>query len=298
VNIAAALDTAKAAGPSAGHCAFTLPTVGVFALIATSGTPSGAGPIVPGAVVTTVLSLGRTQQQWDAAPLRTYDNALQVATDREAYNPSTASVIRLSFYNPLPHARVAVVLGSPASASAPALATPVVAMYPVPSTPGDVTLEVPLNTAACRANCEASVLVSSSASVALPIPVPVSALLEPTAGRLLVRSVPVTILSAWEEPLGTPPDALVGVSVPTAVAEPGATVPITVRVTDASGAGALAGQEVTVVVVDKAMLDLKPVPLPNLKKLFTPASPGTQCLVRPIDADIPSRMTCRRNRLL
>ena len=54
---------------------------------------------------------------------------------------------------------------------------------------------------------------------------------------------------------------------------------MTVTVTDASGA-ALANAEVALFVVDKAMLDLKPAPLRNLREDFTPAQRAAPTTVR------------------
>jgi hypothetical protein len=246
--------------------------VGRFAVVASTNTVAGS----VAAIASSAVSVGKTQQQWIDSPLASFDSVLHVFADKQTYHAG-ANVI-LSFYNPLPSAKALVVMGSPVSSTGGAASTPsaLVSLMSVPAAPGPTTLVVTLDDH-CGANCMLTVVLSSAASPVLPVPVPTSVLLDVTSGRVLQHSVPITIVQesgpAAGQPLGTLPHAVVSLWLSTDsdtnIAQPGQTVNVTVTLTDSDGS-ALSG-EVMLVVVDKAMLDLKPVKLQDVSSLFTPS---------------------------
>ncbi len=262
VTVQASLDTSSGGGPGVGQCVLTLPDMGRYALVASTGTGTST--------VASAVPLGRTQEEWSSQPLAALDTTLQLFTDKTLYHGG--DVARISFYNPLPQARAMAVLASP-SATSPS--TPEVSVPMVGAAPGPVTLDFPV-TSACGANCELTIVLTSAQDVHLPVPVPLSLLLVGNA-RCLRASVPIHVASTAPmvtgRPLGTLPTTSIAVDV-AASAAPGDTVPLTITVT-AAGGSPLQGAEVAVVVVDQAMLDLKPLPLPDLALAFTPLPLGS-----------------------
>ncbi len=158
VTVQAALSEKASSGPGVGTCTLTLPAMGVFALVATATLPSSSAAHWAGEPVTTSLPVGRSLEQWVAAPLTSLSPLLQVVTDKSAY--LVGDVAQLRFANPLAHASVMTVVGSPVR-GAPVTA-PVVTFTSLPAAPGPVTLSVPITERACGANCVVTVVITSN----------------------------------------------------------------------------------------------------------------------------------------
>ena len=235
---------------SSDECGFALPGLGRFLAIACALESPGGAPALCSAVV-----VGRTEAEWRRQPLGEY---LPLVVSPMAARPVYA-------LGDTPH----IELTNP-------LTTPLRAllawgnhyghrhMVSAHLPPGANRIELPQLGAECSQGCDVGLTLVAAADASRALTVPASPLLDPTAPMLARFTVALTIQPPPEELRLT-----VGVSAP--VVAPGTRATLTVSLTDVDGRPA--GGEVTLFVVDKALLAVRPHPLRNLSRELRPRLP-------------------------
>ncbi|KAL6763015.1 hypothetical protein V8C86DRAFT_462822 [Haematococcus lacustris] len=239
-------------GSPAEACQLMLPCTGKFELQACTTDEQGGG--VPACANVT---LGHTWEYWTTHPLLAHDTPTLTA-NASSYAPG--AVAGLSFQNPWPNASALMVWGNDLSSLSKQLSQ-------VPS--GLVTLALPLGPE-CLGGCSVSLLlavprVTANASAAVTARLPTSRLFDPTAPHMLRLSVDLTVQENRDLEvkltIGQAGNSSTTGQAQTIVA-PGAQTNISVAVSRQGQS--VADAEVTLVAVDKAVLDLLPLPLAGL----------------------------------
>mmetsp|Transcript_14647 Transcript_14647/g.36469 ORF Transcript_14647/g.36469 Transcript_14647/m.36469 type:complete len:2268 (-) Transcript_14647:639-7442(-) len=257
------VEVKSGSGPDA--CQLALPCMGEYVLEACGAAGSDVG--------CARLALGRNASDWASAPLRAHDAPVLQAN---ATSYTEGEVAGLSFHNPWEGAAALLMWGN--------TETPLLHRVLTNVPAGPTTIPVTLGPE-CRGGCSVAVVLSVPrtpaptpwASLAGPA-LPVSKLFDPLAPHSHHMSADLTVVEARALNV-TLAVAAGGAttssgSAAVAVVAPGANATVSVAVTRAAGPGSEPGApvgdaQVTVVAVDKAVLDLAPYALKHLDAALT-----------------------------
>lgn len=241
--------TAVTNGAVSPSCTETmLPAVGKYEL---SGTVVDAA----GRQLTSSLSLGSSQEEWNLRPLSSFD-AVSLRLDKETY--AVGDTAQVSLQSPFSNATLLLRWTSSINRAKPK------SMFVTLPTSGRYSIPFPIG-AECLRSCQliAVVSISRQSSFALPVPIPISHLWDPQQPRSIIESLFVSV-----------PDTEREVSVKLSLAQPfvlpGDNVTGTVEVPPSSGA-----VEVAIFAVDRAYLELRPHPLKNFSQEFAIQQAGS-----------------------
>eukprot|EP00276_Gloeochaete_wittrockiana_P021694 CAMPEP_0184336276 /NCGR_PEP_ID=MMETSP1089-20130417/4630_1 /TAXON_ID=38269 ORGANISM="Gloeochaete wittrockiana, Strain SAG46.84" /NCGR_SAMPLE_ID=MMETSP1089 /ASSEMBLY_ACC=CAM_ASM_000445 /LENGTH=2323 /DNA_ID=CAMNT_0026661255 /DNA_START=188 /DNA_END=7160 /DNA_ORIENTATION=+ len=205
--------------------------------------------------VSTVLPMGHTPSEWRSSPLRSMGDVVMV-TDKSSYaEGDTAHIVLMS---PLVTNGRALVKWGNRLAKRTSTVDLLAGLNSIPVPLGSECSEL-------GGGCQVTIAIVTprtlEGSVVLAEEVVVSRLLDINAPRSFISSITLTV-----QP--TQNDIQVAVTSDVAIAAPGQPLSIQVSVTDASGRPLSGEAEAYVVVVDQALLDLVPYPLPALNSSF------------------------------
>lgn len=270
------LDDSSSRTPIAPRCRLAMEDVGQHLIVASTTDADGN-------IAYSARAVGRSLEWWNSHPLTTLEDVSFLLDSTTYAQGETAT---LSFNNPFEGASLLAWLGSPASAFGEDARSPPareVQIIELSAAAGYEEVELPI-TEACSVRCGLTVMLVAppqSVDAALPVAVPVSALLDVTAPRSVVAGMEINV-RATSSGSGTPlllgDAAALSVSVELAedVAEPGDDVAVDLLVTNSAGEP-VEDAEVTIMVVDRSILDVLPLPLSAVDPhpMLAPAAGGS-----------------------
>lgn len=238
-----ACEDVLSAGRLLESCALTLPSLGYYMVsVCTLGDKAFC----------TTEPLGRTAQEWKAAPLtRFLDEVVDIRPDKESYRLDDSP--QLAFHNPRPALRVLVIWGN---------LRQVKSHMTQQLEEGPVIVTMPPLGEECEGGCSVLVVMTSLGTDSHTVPAPASPLFD--------SALPESVERSFQLSIDTPPDRelQVSIEVDQDVAEPGSEQGFTINLKHLDGSPVTG--EVCVFAVDQAFQDLQPHPIVNLSSALSP----------------------------
>jgi alpha-2-macroglobulin family protein len=227
---------------TAAQCFSVLPDLGRYVLVAEMLLPDGQ-------VIATTYPVGETEEQWLNAPLRSFSDAVQPRLDKPSYLIGETAYV--SLHNPFRRAIMLVAVANQHETR--------MWRQDVPSGASQFAVEV--ESGVCDGGCDVLMAIFSGrdAGASLPVDVPLSHYFDPFAPSALTRALSISVL---DEERSLPPLVL---TVPDVVSPADRETELHLSL---GPGGADLELDVCLFMVDKAWLDLKAAPSPDLPAVF------------------------------
>eukprot|EP01127_Copromyxa_protea_P014406 TRINITY_DN4004_c0_g1_i10.p1 TRINITY_DN4004_c0_g1~~TRINITY_DN4004_c0_g1_i10.p1 ORF type:complete len:1490 (-),score=239.07 TRINITY_DN4004_c0_g1_i10:1700-6169(-) len=221
---------------------FTFPNMGKYVLVASAQDLSGY-------TITDFLVIGKSESEWNSDPLKNWDH-VTLEFDKEIY--SVGDSVKMSFHNPFPKAQVLFFWGNKGQ-----LKTLVTSVTKAGQT--DVSFVLGKE---CMGGCLSRFHLFSGAGNSTDLKVPISRLFDPSGPATIMLSKQIYVTLPVK-------NVLVQIELASAVVTPGEASEFSVMLSNDRGRPV--SGEVAIFIVDKAVLDLKPVPMTSYNESLSQA---------------------------